>query len=66
LAVKVTTTPKASRDLDEWIARIAENNPLAAEAFQNRIRQAEKEFKQAQEIAAAFVRDSEKLLGVAN
>jgi len=37
--VKVTTTPKASRDLDEWIGRIAENNPLAAEAFQNRIRQ---------------------------
>ena len=26
---------------------------------------AEKEFKQAQEIEAAFVRDSEKLLGVA-
>ena len=37
--MKVTTTPKASRDLDEWIGRIAENNPLAAEAFQNRIRQ---------------------------
>jgi plasmid stabilization system protein ParE len=37
--VKVTTTPKASRDLDEWIGRITENNPLAAEAFQNRIRQ---------------------------
>jgi plasmid stabilization system protein ParE len=37
--VKVTTTPKASRDLDEWIGRIAENNPLAAEAFQNRIQQ---------------------------
>ena len=33
MAVKVTTTPKASRDLDEWIGRIAENNPLAAEAF---------------------------------
>jgi hypothetical protein len=26
--VKVTTTPKASRDLDEWIGRIAENNPV--------------------------------------
>ena len=26
--MKVTTTPKASRDLDEWIGRIAENNPL--------------------------------------
>ena len=37
--MKVTTTPKTSRDLDEWIGRIAENNPLAAEAFQNRIRQ---------------------------
>ena len=37
--MKVTITPKASRDLDEWIGRIAENNPLAAEAFQNRIRQ---------------------------
>jgi hypothetical protein len=37
LAVQVTGTPKASRDLDEWIGRIAENNPLAAEVFQNRI-----------------------------
>jgi plasmid stabilization system protein ParE len=37
--VKVTATPKASRDLDEWIGRIAQDNPLAAEAFQNRIRQ---------------------------
>jgi plasmid stabilization system protein ParE len=36
--VKVITTPKASRDLEEWISRIATENLPAAESFLGRIR----------------------------
>jgi hypothetical protein len=39
--VKVITTPKASRDLEEWISRIATENLPAAESFLGRIRQTE-------------------------
>jgi len=35
--VRVITTAKASRDLDEWIGRIREDNPLAAAGFLQRI-----------------------------
>jgi plasmid stabilization system protein ParE len=35
--LKIVTTARAARDLDDWIGRIAEDDPRAAEAFQNRI-----------------------------
>lgn len=36
--MKVVTTPKASRDLEDWIRRIAADDPVAADAFLSRIR----------------------------
>jgi plasmid stabilization system protein ParE len=36
--VKVVTTPKASKDLEDRLSRIAAKNPQAAESFLDRIR----------------------------
>jgi plasmid stabilization system protein ParE len=36
--VEVVTTPKASKDLEDWLSRIAAKNPQAAESFLDRIR----------------------------